>query len=137
MIQLSIAIGSKTAFDVRVTVVGEGMFRLEEEPLLFLAADRAEEIELYPRYGDTVFAERIDSTTARYLGICERGHYKHHDFVLSEALARSSCLAEFLSKVVQDGGHWEQHMGGVFAIALPPSSSLDPDEFIAQARRGA
>jgi hypothetical protein len=137
MVQLCIAAGSKTAIDVEVTIVGEGLFRLDEEPLLFLAADNESEIGLFPRYGDTIFGERIDETTIRYLGVCERGQYNHYDFIVTEKLAESPRMAEFLNKVVHDGGHWERRMGGVLVLSLPKASLINPSDFMVKEDSGA
>lgn len=136
MARLCISAGSKTAIDVEVTVVGEGLFRLDEEPLLFLAADAARDMELFPRFGDIIFAERINSTTVPYLGISERGPYRHYDFLVTQQLSESPRLASFLAEVVQGGGRWERCMGGILVLSLPATSPLDPQDFIAKACGG-
>ena len=133
---LSIEAG-KTVVDVEVTIVGEDLYRLEEEPALFFGAETDEEADSYPRFGDTIRATRIDSATVRYESVHERGPYLQYAFTLSHALSTSAKLDDLLALVVADGGHWERHMVGLLFVALPKTSSLNLSDAIARLSSGA
>lgn len=132
--QMSITVGSKSEIDVEVSVVGEGLFRLVEQPLLFLALSPDDEAEYMPRFGDVVFGAYTDQGVLVYRGVCERGPYRHFDCLLSEDRSESTKLADFLHQVVMEGGRWEQHMGGLFMISVPSSSKLDPFRMFKRAK---
>lgn len=133
--QMSISVGSKSEIEVEVTAFSEGLFRLAEQPLLFLAVSSDDEAEYLPRFGDIVFGTYADSGALIYRGIFERGPYRHHDYMLSREMAESSTLADFLRQVVLDGGRWEQHMGGLFMISIPTTSNLDPETLFPDPQR--
>ena len=133
--QMSITVGSKSEIDVEVTAVSEGLFRLAEQPLLFLACSTDDEAEYLPRFGDVVFGEYSDGGVLIYKGIFERGPYRHFDYMLSFEMTHSSVLADFLKSVVMDGGRWEQHMGGLFMISIPKTSDLDPETLFPETDR--
>ena len=85
----------------------------------FEGAEDEDEIDSFPRYGDTMRVEAIDDTTVRFIAVHERGPYRHHDCILARSMVAQPLLKKFLAAVVEAGGHWERHCGGWLFVAVP------------------
>ena len=103
---------------VAVTPLGEGRYRLEETPLLYV-----EDVYL----GDEIETERGADGTLRLRGVVRRSGLRTYSWMLSRSLAASPAMAEFRDAVIAAGGRWEQTFGGSFMAHLPADCRFDPE----------
>lgn len=122
---ICIVANDMTVYDVEVTPVGPDLYRLNEEPGLFFAADDEEDAASYPRYGDVIRATVVGDNTVRYESVYQRGSYQHYVYTISEAIGKSPDFSKLLEKIVRLGGHWERHMEGILLISIPYDTNFD------------
>lgn len=117
--------GGVTDQSAVVTRVGPGRFRLEQDPLSCLMAERPRDLKRLPNYGDIIEAEEIAPNTLRFAKVAERAPLKRFQFIISQDLIESPGLATILSKVTALQGHWERIFGGILIVYLPEESEYD------------
>ena len=113
-----------------VTPLGSGEYRLEQDPLSCLIADRPRDLKDLPNYGDVIAAEVIGPGALRFVKVVERAPLKRFQFLIPRDIAESRALEIVLSKVEAITGHWERVMGGVLIIYLPKDCNYDPSKEI-------
>lgn len=92
-----------------VTVVGDGLLRLESVPLLVEGV----------LFGDTIRVTRLAPTEYRFEGIAVSGGWKQYSFLIPGVGAAQ----DFISEIDRRGAHWELVFGGMFTVCVPPHLS--------------
>jgi hypothetical protein len=111
-----------------VTPLGNGRYRLEEDPLSCFMADSPRDLRKLPNYGDVFEAEAIAARALRFVKVVERARLKRFQFPVSRDFVESPELNTILSKVESLNGYWERVFGGILIIYLPEDSDYDPSE---------
>lgn len=111
-----------------VTPLGGGRYRLDLDPICWMVAGTDDELGELPRFGDTIEAHPLKSGALRFVKVVERAKLKRFDRVVSREVAESAGLAEILSKIESEGGHWERVFGGILIAYVPEVSPYDPTE---------
>ncbi|MEE9391854.1 MAG: hypothetical protein V3W41_05035 [Planctomycetota bacterium] len=106
---------------VLATRVGENLYRLDLDPLSSMMAESDEELELLPNFGDTIAVERVAPDLFRFIRVAERASLERHEFLAPDTQE----LEAILSRVVEEGGHWERVFGGLLVVCVPKSSDYD------------
>lgn len=111
---------------VEMTLVGPGLYRLDEEATAFFALETDEECESCPVYGDTIRAIHLGSQALQYVELHQRGNYVRSILGISKKVSQTPALGSFLRSIEAAGGYWEIQMKGMLYISLPPNSNIDP-----------
>lgn len=100
---------------VRVSRAGEGLWRLEEDPLL------TEECRL----GDLIAAAEGADGELVLQRVVEKGPWRTMVFTLSKEIAESPRLGELLEQLYAEGGQWDRVFGGMLYVHLPRGRRLN------------
>ena len=103
---------------VAVMPLGEGRYRLEETPLLYVE-------DVY--FGDEIDTEGGPDGTLRMRGVARRSGFRTYSWMLSRSIASSPAMAAFRDAVIAAGGRWEQTFGGSFMAHVPADCPFDPE----------
>ena len=87
-------------------------------------------IELFT-FGDTIEVEPHENEFL-FKEVVGRSRYRTFEFLLSEKVAESTQLQQFVDQLVERGGHWERLMSGWLLIHLPEDSDYDPSNDISR-----
>jgi hypothetical protein len=79
-------------------------------------------------YGDLIELDRSNDGTYRFVRVIEPSAFRRSDFLIPQRLVVSPRLQTLLDAVRAQGGEWIRVFGGVLAIYLPPTSTLDPEQ---------
>jgi len=129
---ITIDIGCKTGIDIEVTPLGGGLYRLDDEPALFLCADDDEDADSYPRYGDIMRLALNHDGILCYEGVETRGPFKHYEIGIPKGLYASERFLTNLKSITAHGGYWEIHMRGILLLSIPDDSTWDPFDALAK-----
>jgi hypothetical protein len=113
------------AHNAILTQVGDGLYRIDEELGLSMAAVDEEEASLFPQYGDTIAAHIDKDGTLIFDRVHERGQYQRLVYVLDATTIRSPGVVELLKEISRVGGCWGTMMGGVLSVSIPNSSEIN------------
>ena len=116
VLEVSISWGDQISTEYVVSL-GGNRYRLDATPLL---VDLEEPVWL----GDIVDLEPLDNGVLLFRGMVSKSPWRHSDWVLSP---QASAVKAFKHALETAGGKWEQVLGGLFIIHLPPDSAFDPD----------
>lgn len=95
----------------------DGLFRVLVHPVISEEFDFDDVVELRS-YGPDLFD---------FVRVVERSPLARQEWVLSKAVALSQGLRQLGAEVIEAGGYWELALGGVFFVALPADSAVDPE----------
>lgn len=124
---VDISFSNGTTFsNVSVTIIGDGLYRLDEDTYSFLAADTEDELDALPRYGDIVRLMPEEDGTVVFESVYQRASMKRYELMISERMTESPALDAILETVTRMDGHWERQMGGLLLISLPEDCTFDP-----------
>jgi len=96
--------GLETA--VQVLCVGDGLYRLCEQPFLSESA----------RYGDLIRAKVIDDERLEFQGIVEPSHLTMANYLLSPSFIATDEMRRVLDEIMETKGFWQQDFGGCLAV---------------------
>jgi len=99
-----------------MTMVGQGLYRLDTVPLMVESAG----------FRDVIEAEALPAGGLKFLRVARKSDWRIYDFVLNKATTESPKLQELLDRVTDQGGHWERSFGGCLFICLPPDVVWNP-----------
>lgn len=83
---------------------------------------RAEESSILGEfsYGDLIEGELLSDGSLRLLEIVARSGLKTNEWILTKDMIESEGFRLILESVIELGGMWEQVLGGVLLVHLPP-----------------
>jgi hypothetical protein len=81
-------------------------------------------------YGDLIELDRGSDGTYSFVRVIEPSAFRRSDFLIPQRLVDSPRLQTLLDAVCAQGGEWIRVFGGVLAIYLPPTSTLDPGQVL-------
>jgi hypothetical protein len=101
-----------------VTPLAGRHYRLDEATFFAEGAD----------YGDLIELDRNSDGTYSFVRVIAPSAFHRSDFLIPQRLVGSTKLQGLLDAVSAQGGYWDRVFGGVLAIYLPPTSTLDPEQ---------
>jgi hypothetical protein len=122
--------GDITAENVEVTQVGPDLYRIEEDICSFMIADKEEELELMPRFGDLIRASFVEEGTVQFITVYERTGMKQYEFILGEDLFERPGYHSLIQEIINQDGYVERQFGGILLISIPDMSNYDPTSAI-------
>lgn len=93
-----------------VTPLGDRRYRIDAVPMF---------VESFS-YLDVVEAEVVDEHTLKVLRVSERSGWHVHTFLMPAKWRDIEQHRDLADEAVRRGGHWENLMGGVLFICMPP-----------------
>lgn len=115
-VRLSFEEGCDQTIDV--TPLGNNLYRLETTPLF---------IEEKVSFGDIIEVDPQASGVLRFCRVVERSPWRHWDWLLAQDVVESAFFQALQHSIEAHGGLWEQTMGGIFFVHLPPDADFDPE----------
>lgn len=85
--------------------------------------------------GDVVEAHRNSDNELAVIQLVEPGNFRSFQFILPLGWAEKPEMVNVLNHILAVGGEWEGFFGGILLVALPPDTSYDPSDEIANAYR--
>lgn len=105
---------------VPLTPVGDGMYRLDGVPVLAESA----------AFGDVIEAETREDGRLRFVRVAEPGGWRTFDYMVPAYRLDGEWAQSLLTKLTEQGGHWECVLGGLLFVCVPPDSDLDPAAWV-------
>lgn len=100
-----------------VTPMEPDIYRLEGNPVLSENAS----------FGDVIEVSTDKEGKKHFKRITSQAEFRTYRWVLSSHITTSMEFKNFCDKVKQQGGMWEQVLGGVVIVNIPLSSDFDPE----------
>ena len=108
---------------VPFTQVGDRLYRLDGVPIATEAAS----------FDDIIEAEQCNNERIRFVRVAEPGGWRTFDFILPPYKIESEWGQSLLRELEARGGHWEQVLGGLSFVCVPPGLDLDPTPWVESA----
>jgi hypothetical protein len=102
-----------------LTPIGENLFRVEESSFVTDAV-----------YRDVIRATETQDGALLFVEIAERSPLVTNSWILSQELIQSTAIQSVLRQVMDQGGNWEQVLGGGLIVHTTPATAKEIEEQI-------